>query len=148
MDCSPPGSFVHEIFQSRILNWVAFSFSRGSSWPRDQTRVSCTAGRFFTDWAVMEPCYEGGTAKYCHKIQQVYLLNIYPKKTKTLIWKDICTPVFTLDKFTVAKIWKQSNCPLTDEWIKKMWCTQTHSHKIMKSCRCDNMDGSRGYDAK
>ena len=41
MDCSLPGSSVHGIFQARILEWVAISFSRGSSWPRDQTRVSC-----------------------------------------------------------------------------------------------------------
>ena len=48
MDCNPPGSSVHEIFQARVLEWVAISFSRGSSQPRDQTRVSCTAGRRFT----------------------------------------------------------------------------------------------------
>ena len=40
MDCSPPGSSVHEILQARILEWVAVSFSRGSSRPRDQTQVS------------------------------------------------------------------------------------------------------------
>ena len=51
MDCSPPGFFVHGILQARILEWVAISFSRGSSWPRDQTQVSCFAGRFFTIWA-------------------------------------------------------------------------------------------------
>ena len=51
MDCSLPGSSVHEIFQARILEWVAISFSRGSSQPRDWTQVSCTADRFFTDWA-------------------------------------------------------------------------------------------------
>ena len=49
MDCSPPGSSVREFFQARILEWVAISFSRGSSWPRDQTQVSCKAGRFFTN---------------------------------------------------------------------------------------------------
>ena len=49
MDCSPPGFSVHEIFQAGILEWDAISFSRGSSQPRDQTRVSCTAGRFFTN---------------------------------------------------------------------------------------------------
>ena len=38
MDCSPPGSSVHEILQARILGWVAISFSRGSSQPKDQTR--------------------------------------------------------------------------------------------------------------
>ena len=47
-DCSLPGSSVHEILQTRTLEWVAISFSRGSSQPRDQTQVSCTAGRSFT----------------------------------------------------------------------------------------------------
>ena len=51
MGYSLSGSSLHEIFQARILEWVAIAFSRGSSQPRDQTRVSCTAGRFFTDWA-------------------------------------------------------------------------------------------------
>ena len=53
-DCSPPGSSVHGIFQTSILEWVSVSFSRGSSWSRDQTQVSCTAGRFFTDWSTKE----------------------------------------------------------------------------------------------
>ena len=48
MDCSPPGSSVHRILQARIVEWVAIPSSRGSSWPRNQTWVSCTAGRFFT----------------------------------------------------------------------------------------------------
>ena len=39
VDCSPPGSSVHEILQARILEWVAISFSRGSSWPRDRTQI-------------------------------------------------------------------------------------------------------------
>ena len=52
MDCSLPGSSVHGIFQARLLEWVAVSFSRGSSWPRDRTQVSLTAGRLFTFWAL------------------------------------------------------------------------------------------------
>ena len=47
MDCSPPGSSAHGISQARILEWVAMSFSRGSSHPRDQTNISCIAGRLF-----------------------------------------------------------------------------------------------------
>ena len=43
MDCSLPGSSVHGIFQARILDWVAISFSVGSSWPRDWTRISCVS---------------------------------------------------------------------------------------------------------
>ena len=50
LDCGPPGSSVHDILQARILEWVAFPFSKGSSWLRDQTQVSCTAGRVFTNW--------------------------------------------------------------------------------------------------
>ena len=45
---------IHGILQARILEWVAFSFSRGSSQPRDQTQVSRIAGRFFTNWATRE----------------------------------------------------------------------------------------------
>ena len=48
MDRSLPGSSVHGILQARILEWVAISFSRGSSRPRDQTWASCIAGSFFT----------------------------------------------------------------------------------------------------
>ena len=49
-----PGSSVHGILQARILEWVAISFSRGSSQPRDQTRVSCITGIFFTSWTSRE----------------------------------------------------------------------------------------------
>ena len=44
MDCSLPGSSVHGIFQARVLEWVAISFFRRSSWPRDRTQVSCIVG--------------------------------------------------------------------------------------------------------
>ena len=47
--CNPMDYTVHGILQARILEWVAFPFSRGSSQPRNQTWVSCTAGRFFTN---------------------------------------------------------------------------------------------------
>ena len=47
--CNPMDYTVHEIIHARILEWVPFSFSRGSSQPRDQTQVSCIAGRFFTN---------------------------------------------------------------------------------------------------
>ena len=47
VDCSPPSSSVHGILQARILEWVAISFSRGSSQPRDRTQVSHIAGRRF-----------------------------------------------------------------------------------------------------
>ena len=51
---SPPGSSVHEILRARILEWAAIPFSRGSSQHKNQTRVSCIAGRVFTAWATRE----------------------------------------------------------------------------------------------
>ena len=54
LDCSLPGSSVHGIFQARVLEWFAISFSRGSFWLRDQTQVSCIAGRCFILWATRE----------------------------------------------------------------------------------------------
>ena len=44
---------------------------------------------------------------------------------KTIIRKDTCTPVFTAALFTIARTWKQPKCPLTDEWIKKIWYIYT-----------------------
>ena len=54
VDCSLPGFSVHGIFQARVLEWAAISFSKGSSWPRNWTWVSCIAGRCFTLWATRE----------------------------------------------------------------------------------------------
>ena len=62
MDCSPPGSSFHGIPQARILEQVAISYSRGSSWPRDRTPtsgISCSAGRFFTTEPHGKPQLDG-----------------------------------------------------------------------------------------
>ena len=48
MDCSSPDSSTHEIFQARILEWVAIFSARGSSRPKDGTHVSCIGRGFFT----------------------------------------------------------------------------------------------------
>ena len=55
--------------------------------------------------------------------QPIPLLDIYPGKT--VIQKDTCTPMFTAALFPIAKTWKQPKCPLTDEWIKKIWYIYT-----------------------
>ena len=54
MDCSPPGFPVHGILQARILKWLVYPFSSGSSLLKTQTRVSYIAGRFFTNWDIRE----------------------------------------------------------------------------------------------
>ena len=52
--CDPVDYTVHGILQARILEWVSFPFSRGSSQPKDQTQVSHIAGGFFMSWATRE----------------------------------------------------------------------------------------------
>ena len=59
MDCSPPGSSVYGISQVRILEWVAISFFRGSSWPRDQTHISCIGKRILYHWGTREAPKQG-----------------------------------------------------------------------------------------
>ena len=54
MDCSLSGSSIHGIFQARVLEWIAISFSRGSSWPRNRTQVSHIADSYLTAWASRE----------------------------------------------------------------------------------------------
>ena len=54
MDCSLPRSSVHGIFQARVLEWIAISFSRRSSRPRDRTQVSHFVDRLFTIWTTSE----------------------------------------------------------------------------------------------
>ena len=77
-------------------------------------------------------------------------LGIYPDKT--FLEKDTCTRMFTAALFTIAKTWKQPKCPLTDEWIKKMWYMhdgillghkKEHGHAI-----CTNMNGTRDSHMK
>ena len=72
MDCSPPGFSVHGILQARMLEWVAISYSRGSSQPRNRTWVSCTAGRFFIDWAIREAKWDWAKSWLC------LLLAVWP----------------------------------------------------------------------
>ena len=53
------------------------------------------------------------------------LLDLYPKNPETPIQKNLCTPVFTAALFTIAKCWKQPQCPSMNEWIKKLWYLYT-----------------------
>ena len=81
MDCSLPGSSVHGIFQAIVLEWIAISFSRRSSQPRDRTRVSRIVDRCFTVWATRE----------VKNKQSCVPIKLYKKKKKNLsvglIWQ-------------------------------------------------------------
>ena len=111
--CDPlPGSSVHGIFQARILEWIAISFSRGFSQLRDQTQVSHTASRLLTICATRE----------AHKLTlgQVQLAN----------WNDLCSPhpIPALKKSPTLGILMPFICiPMADS----CWCIR-NQHNIVK----------------
>ena len=76
-DCSLPGFSIHGISQARVLEWVAISFSRGSSWPRDQTQVSCIAGRHFTLWANWKASYCLSTDEWIKMMWYIHTMKYY-----------------------------------------------------------------------
>ena len=91
MDCSPPGSSVHGILQVRILKWVATPFSRGSSWPRDWTQVSCIAGGFFSIWATRE-----AHASYEPKRKDAWIFfQVLDKKVVGILGLEVQEEVYT-----------------------------------------------------
>ena len=98
MDCSPPGSLVHGIFQAWILGWVAISFSRGSSWPRDRTQVSCIDRKI-----LYQLSYKGipkkGNAKECSNCCTIVLIS---HASKVML------------KILQAKLQQYVNCELPD----------------------------------
>ena len=74
MDCSPPGSSVHGILQARILEWVASSFSRGASWPRDRNCVSYVSCSYFS--VLIWTSLEAQTAKNLPAIQETQVWSL------------------------------------------------------------------------
>ena len=121
MDYSPPGPSAHGIFQARILKWAAISFSKGSSWPRVQAWISCTAGRF-TIWATSvwdtEPSVYWCLINFCCLTQvgnnpaEEY---IFPKSLAELFGfgSHFCSPHHLLGKMSLLL---QNSWPLNSDW--------------------------------
>uniref|UniRef100_A0A667G1D7 Uncharacterized protein n=1 Tax=Lynx canadensis TaxID=61383 RepID=A0A667G1D7_LYNCA len=70
-----------------------------------------------------------------HTDPAIALLGIYPKDTGVLFCRGTCTPMFIAALSTIAKLWKESKCLLTEEWIKKMWfiCTMEYYLAMRKN---------------
>ena len=106
--CSLLDYTVHGILQARVLKWVAFPFSRESSQPRNQTRVSCIAGRFFTNWAMREAYVplKGTRTPWTNGRKCLgFTRNIYGSESKWSIanLKGFHWPKKERDKFTNQK---------------------------------------------
>ena len=91
IDCSPPGSSVHRIFQARILEWIAISFSRVSSQPRDQTHVFCIADRFFAIWTTREPD-KTKEFTFSKHLKGVFSVNFFliVQKRGNKVYRELC----------------------------------------------------------
>ena len=123
MDSSLPDSSAHEILQARILEWLAISFSRGSSRPRGRTWVSCIAGRFFTIWATRESlsilAYLVGRKNFTWESRPKYLDTSQANTRWLLLHSDLWNNrkrwgiVFALD-FTVSS---RTCIPFTSCWV-------------------------------
>ena len=61
------------------------------------------------------------------------LLGLYPKNPETAIQKNLCTPMFIVAQFIIAKCWKQPKCPLVNELIKKLWYIHTMEYYTTES---------------
>ena len=122
-ECSPPHSLSMEFPRQEYWHGLPFPTSRGSSWLRDQTRVSCLAGGFFTkapsgEWLLLK--------------RQKYWQGCGGKRTLVHCWWQckLVQPVL----FTVFAVLLTSakTCPSVGEWVRKMWCvyiyTHTHTH--------------------
>ena len=96
MDCSPPGSSVHGISQARILEWVAISFSRGSSQFSDRTQVSCIAGRLYHLRHQGSPYLAHGWVIWCNSFSHVFSLLIIAALFQLFLWKSDYWPYFLL----------------------------------------------------
>ena len=106
MDCSLPDSSVHRFLQARILEWVTSSFSRVSSRPRDQTQVSCFAGRCFTVWALL---FWSNLKSFI----VVVILSLSCSQLFATPWTAACQASLS---FTVCS----DSCPLSQ------WCFSQH----------------------
>ena len=121
---SLPFNTVHGFLLARILEWIAISFSSDHILSELFTMTHLS-------WVALHGMAHSFIELYkafCHNKAVVHkgesydpaipLLGIYLEKT--IIQKDICTSVFTATLLTIVKTWKQSKCPLRDEWINKM----------------------------
>ena len=138
MDWSLPCSSVHGILQARVLEWVAFSFSRGSSWPRDWTWISCTEGSFFTNQVTREAqwrgshiqficfadCPKGLDSNFLHAENYVVLKLIGDFLSVSEVFQAIflnCYPyalIFSGTMFTFGRFWKAQH---ELQWGARAW---------------------------
>ena len=122
MDCSPPGSSVHGIFQTGILEWVAISYSRGSSRSRDQTGVSCV--RLLHWQADSLPLHHLESPKTTKGDQQK-MSDLWTQKQRRCLRKNKLLEKVRLEKMIKMLKWRLSQCSRMETLGK--WMIVIHS---------------------
>ena len=102
VDCSPPGPSAHGIFQARIVEWFAIPFSRGFSWPRDRTHVSCIASNFFTTEPPGNPIRDKGIQQILQVKKKLFVLFCKLDKNCSLSFKLVEQSAWTFFFFLVC----------------------------------------------
>ena len=134
MDCSPPGSSIDGILQARMLEWVATPISRKSSRPRDRTRVSCIAGRFFTvrartyvNWHFTRWFFCRGMGTVLCLVRCLAAFLSFTRSHSPSPNSDHQKCLRTLPSVS----WKAKLLPNGNHWIGEAHTSHTHTHTHM-----------------
>ena len=157
MDCSPQGSSVNGISQAKILEWVAISSSRGSSWPRHWTHVSCIScitGVFFTCWTIWGSRYSVQRSEDSIRAQQSWSHG----KGTTWQVQIALGPQKSWDREqgrsnSAITIWEHfmsmfSSCLLTLSWLKQIIMTRSKMNRTGNALPflLESADGPHGKE--
>ena len=127
-NCSPLGSSVHGISQARILEWVAISFSRGSSWSRDQTHVSCIGRQVVYPWVASEALQRIIWCKMPAQVEKPLVqFSSFQLLRHVQLFATPCTPGFSVHH-QLGKPWSH---------IKKHF-SQLKNHSTVSLVTCEN----------
>ena len=139
-DYSPPGSSVHRNSQARILQWVAISFSRGSSWPRDRTRVSwvsCIGRQILYHCSIWESLKSCAVTKIahcrCRHVNQLSRIDgpeIDPCICGTLMRAEVACHLSGEKRDYSIKGAGKTGCPFGKKWI---WIPPLHHTQKINS---------------
>ena len=149
MDCSSPGSSVYGILQARVLEWVAISFSRGSSRPRDQTCISCVGRRILYHWATREDpqVMVMGTILQRMKWGSMRFQQMFEASKAELVTQGSRTPSPGLLWIFSATLW--SFAPKTLSWTSEWgnenlclnWCSPGAHMTDVREPNCSSLSG-------
>ena len=145
MDCGLSRSSVHGIFQARVLEWIAISFSRGTTWPRNQTQVSHIAGRCFTCCCLLytyskDILLDIDLCNIWTETVIMYMYTVYKMKT-IYIYKHVCITSFhsvVSDSLWPHEVWHaRPPCPsptptvYSNSYPLSRWCHPTISSSVI-----------------